>query len=100
MSNMLNGFLSSSSISTFSDSLLGSKKGTLMKFTYAILEGEDKVNFFYYLAYINPNIERKSFKKGLFLKSIDNYINSIFSKLKKIRKVKKMMEQLTSQYSL
>lgn len=81
--SILNGFLSSSSISSYSNSPLGSKKATLMKFTYSILEGEDKINFFYYLAYINPNIEKKSFKKGLSVKSIDNYINRIFSKLTK-----------------
>lgn len=80
---ILNGFLSSSSISFFKNKPLGSNKGRLLKFVYLMLKGEDKISFLHYLTYVNPNLNKKSFVKSLNLMSINNYIDRVFVSLKK-----------------
>ena len=84
---VLNGFISSSSIKIYSSSNkllgLGSKKRTLMKFVYQILENEDKIDFLHHITYVDSNTNREAFKKNLTYSTLKGYFDGIFGKLKK-----------------
>lgn len=82
---ILNGFLSSKSINLNVKIKLGTRKATLMKFVYMMLDGDDKVTFLAYLMYVNPNLNKKSFRKKISLQTINNYLMQVINKLHKIK---------------
>lgn len=74
---VLNGFITSSSINIETKNKLGSKKATFMKFVYYVLTKEDKESFLNYLTYVNPNLNKKSFRKAISVSTVHNYIARI-----------------------
>lgn len=79
---ILTGFLSSSSINLNVKTKLGTKKGTFIKFVYSILTKEDQIDFLNYLTYVNPDLNKKSFRKQLDKQTINNYLNRIYNQIK------------------
>ncbi len=74
---ILEGFITSSSVSDIKKDKLGSKKATFMKFVYYVLTKEDKESFLNYLTYVNHNLNKKSFKKTISVSTVHNYIARI-----------------------
>lgn len=83
---ILNGFLTSSSINLNTDIKLGSKKATFMKFVYYVLAKEDKTSFLNYLTYVHPNLSKKAFRKAIKIETVDNYLMRILKELEKDKK--------------
>lgn len=84
---ILNGFISSNSINLNTKDKLGSKKATFMKFTYYVLTKEDKTSFLNYLTYVNPNLNKKSFRKAISIETVENYIMKILKEVKNTKKI-------------
>ena len=84
---IINAFLSSSSINLNVKNKLGSKNATLMKFIYHILMTEDQISFLHYLTYVNPDLNKKSFRKSLKDETERYYFDRIFTELKNKKEI-------------
>lgn len=59
-----------------------------MKFVYYVLTKEDKTSFLNYLTYVNPDLNKKSFRKAVKIETVNNYLMRILKELEKNKKLK------------